>query len=104
MNVNVLLIKNNINYPLEAITGFTDLHLKDTVNLDDIIDLLEVDASEFDAVLFEMESYDTFEKATLDRISKKWNNLALTIITLAKNEENVKKLTDNYTFLENLEA
>ena len=102
MNVNVLLIKNNINYPLEAITGFTDLHLKDTVNLDDIIDLLEVDASEFDAVLFEMESYDTFEKATLDRISKKWNNPALTIITLAKNEENVKKLTDNYLLVEQL--
>lgn len=102
MNVNVLLIKNNINYPLEAIVGFTDLHLKDTINLDDIIDLLEVDASEFDAVLFEIESYDTFEKATLDKISKKWNKPALIIITLAKNEENVKKLTDNYLLVEQL--
>ncbi|MEL7671357.1 histidine kinase dimerization/phosphoacceptor domain -containing protein [Methanobacterium sp.] len=102
MNISVLLIKNNINYPFEAIVGFTDLHLKDMLNLDDLIDLLEFDASEFDAVLFEMECYDTFEKATLDRISKKWNKPALVIITRAKNEEKVKELTDNYLLVEQL--
>ena len=101
MAVNVLLIKNNINYPLEAIVGLTDLHLKDTLNLDDFIDLLEFDASEFDVVLFEMESWDTFEKATLDRISTKWNKPAL-IITPAKNEENVKRVIDNYLLVEHL--
>ncbi|MEN6293987.1 MAG: histidine kinase dimerization/phosphoacceptor domain -containing protein [Methanobacterium sp.] len=102
MNISVLLIKNNINYPFEAIVGFTDLHLKDVLNLDDLIDLLEFNASEFDAVLFEMECYDTFEKATLDRISKKWNKPALVIITRAKNEEKVKELTDNYLLVEQL--
>jgi len=102
MNISVLLIKNNINYPFEAIVGFTDLHLKDMLNLDDFIDLLEFDASEFDAVLFEMECYDTFEKATLDRISKKWDKPALIIITRAKNEEKVKELTDNYLLVEQL--
>ena len=102
MIINVLLIKNNINYPFEAVFGLTDLHLKNILNLDDLIDLLEVDASEFDAVLFEMDSYDTFEKATLDRISKKWNNTALIVITSAKNKENAKKLTDNYLLVEQL--
>ena len=101
MTVNVLLIKNNIKYPLEAIVGLTDLHLKDTLNLDDFIDLLEFDASEFDVVLFEIESWDTFEKATLDRISTKWNKPAL-IITPARNEENLKRVIDNYLLVEHL--
>lgn len=101
MTVNVLLIKNNINYPFEAIVGLTDLHLKDTLNLDDFIELLEFDASKFDAVLFEIKSCDTFEKATLDKISKKWNKPVL-IITPAKNEENIKKLTDDYLLVEQL--
>lgn len=101
MNINILLIKNTINYPFEAIVELTDLHLKNTLNLDNITDLLEVNASEFDAVLFEMESYDTLEKATLDKISKTWNEPAL-VITSAKNEENAKKLTENYLLVEQL--
>jgi two-component sensor histidine kinase len=102
MSINVLLIKNTINYPFDAIMGSTDLHLKNTLNLDNLINLLEVDTSEFDAVLFEMESYDTFEKAMLKRISKKWNKLALITITRAKNEENAAKLTENYLLIEQL--
>ncbi|HEX3013231.1 MAG TPA: histidine kinase dimerization/phosphoacceptor domain -containing protein [Methanobacterium sp.] len=99
MNINILLIKNTINYPFEAIVELTDLHLKNTLNLDNFIGL-EVDTSEFDAVLFEMESYNTLEKAMLDKISKTWDKLALLIITSAKNEENAKKLTENYLLVE----
>ena len=102
MNINVLLIKNNINYPFEAIVGLTDLHLKDTLNLDNLIDLLKVDTSEFDAVIFEMEFNDVLENAMLERISKTWNKLALIIITSAKNEEDAKKLTEDYVLIEQL--
>jgi Signal transduction histidine kinase len=102
MSINLLLIKNNINYPFQAIMGLTDLHLKNTLDLENIIDLLEVDASQFDAILFEMESYDTLEKAMLDRISKKWNKLALIVVTSAKDEENAKELTENYLLVEQL--
>ncbi len=102
MDINILLIKNTINYPFEAMAGLTDLHLKNIFDLDNLIDLLEVDISEFDAVLLEMEFEDILEKAMLDRISKTWDKLALIIITNAKNKENAKKLTENYLLIEQI--
>lgn len=102
MSTSVLLIKNTINYPFEAIMGLTDLHLMDALDLNDFIDFLEIDESEFDAVIFEMEFNDALEKVMLDKISKTWNKIALIIVTTAKNKENAAKITENYLLIEQL--
>lgn len=106
MSTNILLIKNTLQYPLEEIIGLTDLHLKNTFNFDNFdnyIDLLEVNVSEFDAVIFEMEFDHDFEEEMFEEISR-LDELALIIVTSAKNEEKVKKLTENYLLMELLTA
>ena len=102
MDINILLIKNTVNYPFEAMVGLTDLHLKNILNLDNLIDLLESDISKFDAVLFEMEFNDVLEKAILERISRTWDETAIIVVTSAKNEENAKKVTENYLLVEQI--
>lgn len=106
MNTNILLIKNTPQYPLEEIIGLTNLNLKNTFNFDNFdnyIDLLEVNTSEFDAVILEMEFIHDFEMEIFKEISK-LNELALIIVTRAKNEEKAKKLTQNYLLMELLTA
>lgn len=106
MNTNILLIKNTPTYLLEEIIGLTNLNLKNTFNFDNFdnyIDLLEDNTSEFDAVILEMEFDHDFEEEIFKEISK-LDKLALIIVTSAKNEENAKKLTENYIILELLTA
>ncbi len=106
MDTNVLLIKNTPHYPLEEIIGLTNLHLKNTFNFDNFdnfIDLLELNTPEFDAIIFETEFDHDLELEIFEGISR-LDELALVIVTSAKNEEKAKKLTRNYLLMELLTA